>query len=59
MEVFLVARIPNFRVVITEAVIQSCSLNWENFAKFTGKHMYQSLFNKVASLAKFLRMLFL
>ena len=31
-----------------------------NFEKFTGKHLCQSLFfNKVASLAKFLRTLFL
>ena len=39
---------------LTEAVVRKCSVKKDvlrNFAKFTGKHLYQSLlFNKVAGL---------
>ena len=42
-----------FYVEITEAVVWRCSVNvLRNFAKFTGKHLYQRLFlNKVVDLA--------
>ena len=62
-EVFLIARIPHSTILITEAVIQKCSVKkavLKNFAKFTEKHVCQNLFfNKVASLAKFLKTPFL
>ena len=59
IEVFLIARIPHFTVLITEADIHRCSVVKgvpKNFSKFTGKHLCQSLFfNKLAGYAEFLR----
>ena len=55
-EVFLITRIPYSAVLITEAVVQRCSVK-KVFLKFLqGKHVCQSLFfNEVADLSKFLR----
>ena len=53
-EVFLIVRVPHCTVLITEAGAQRCSVKTgvlSNLAKFTVKHMCQSLFlNNVAGL---------
>ena len=53
-EVFLIVRVPHCTVLITEAGAQTCSVKTgvlSNLAKFTVKHMCQSLFlNNVAGL---------